>query len=74
MTFYLYYLIIGARGEGWVVPEFSENGYKCMEMYSDDSVSLLFDHRSPRWRMGSARIFKNWLLDAWKCIQMTLFV
>ena len=45
-----------------------------MEMYSDDIVCLLFDHSSPQWRMGSARIFKNWLLDAWKCTQMTLFV
>ena len=43
-----------------------------MEMYSDDIVSLLFDHRSPRWRVDSDSIFKNWLLNAWKCTQMTL--
>ena len=61
MTLYFYYLFIGAPGEGWVVPEFSKIGFKCMEMFSDDIVSLLFDHRSPWRRMGSARIFKNWL-------------
>ena len=43
-----------------------------MEMYSDDIVSLLFDHKSPRWRVGSASIFENWLLNAWKCTQMIL--
>ena len=24
--------------------------------------------------MGSAIIFKNWLLNAWKCTQMTLYL
>ena len=43
-----------------------------MELYSDDIVSLLFDHRSHRWRIDGASIFKNWLLNAWKCTQMTL--
>ena len=45
-----------------------------MEMYSDDIVSLLFDHRSPRWRVDNASIFNNWLLDAGKCTQMTLYL
>ena len=45
-----------------------------MEMYSDDIVSLLFDHRSPRWRVDSASTFKSWLLNAWKCTQMTLYL
>ena len=45
-----------------------------MEMYSEDILSLLFDHRSPRLRMGSARNFKNWLLNAWKCTQMTSYL
>ena len=45
-----------------------------MEMYTDDIVSLLFDHRSPRLRVGSAIVFKNWLLNAWKCTQMTLYL
>ena len=43
-------------------------------MYSDDIGSLLFDHRSPRRRVGSARIFKNWPLNAWICTQMTLYL
>ena len=43
-------------------------------MYSDDIVSLLFDHSSPRWRVASDRFFKNWLLNAWKCTQMTLYL
>ena len=45
-----------------------------MEMYSDDIVSPLFDHSSPWWRVGSAIILKNWVLDAWKFTQMTLYL
>ena len=45
-----------------------------MELYSDDIVSLLFDHRSPQWRMGSARYFNNWLLNERKCTQVTLYL
>ena len=45
-----------------------------MEMYLDDIVSPLFDQSSPWWRVGSARILKNWLLDAWKFTQMTLYL
>ena len=74
ITLYLYYLIIGARGEGWVMPEFLEIGFNMLENVLIDIVSLLFDHRSPRWRMDSARFFKKWLLNAWKCTQMTLFL
>ena len=43
-------------------------------MYSDDILPLLFDHKSPRWRVVSARNFKNWLLNAWICTQMTLYL
>ena len=57
MTLYLCYLIIGAPGGGSIVPAFLKLAFKCMEMYSDDIVSLLFDHRSPRWRVVSGRIF-----------------
>ena len=74
MKLYLYYLIIGAPGEEWVVSEFSKIGFKCIEMYSNDIVFMLFAHRSPRGRVGSARIFTNWLLKAWKCTQMTLYL
>ena len=41
-------------------------------MYSDDIVSLLIDHSSPWWRIGGAKFFKNWHLNAWKCTQITL--
>ena len=43
-------------------------------MHSDDIVSLLIDHSSPWWRIGSARFFKNWHLNAWTCTQMTLYL
>ena len=43
------------------------------KMYSDDILSQFFNHRSPQWRRGSASIFKNWLLNAWKCTQITLY-
>ena len=43
-------------------------------MYSDDILSLLFKHKSPPLRVGSAKIFNNWLLKAWKCTQITLYL
>ena len=46
MTLCLCCLIIGAPGRGWVVPAFLKLAFNCMEMYSDDILSLLFDHRS----------------------------
>ena len=46
MTLYLYYLIIGFPGGEWLV--FLKLAFKCMELYSNDIVSLLFDHRSFR--------------------------
>ena len=54
MALHLYYLIIGAPVGGWIVPAFLKFGFQKYEMYSNDIVSLFFDHRSPRWRMGSA--------------------
>ena len=60
--------------EGGKLQNFLKLAFKCMEMYSNDIVSLLFDHRSPRWRMGSARNIKDWLLNARKSTQMTLYL
>ena len=48
MTLYLYYLIIGAPAGGGVVPAFLKLAFKSIEIYSDDIVSLLFKHKSPR--------------------------
>ena len=45
-----------------------------MEMYTHDTVSLLLDHRSPRWRVGSARLLRKSLFNAWKYTQMTLYL
>ena len=68
MTLYLYYLIIGAPGRGWVVPEFLKKlAFKCLKMYSDDIVTLLFDQGSPRRRVGSAKILKKL---AFKCMEI----
>ena len=48
MKLYLYCLIIGAPGGGRVVPAILKLAFKCIEMYSDDIVILLFKHKSPR--------------------------
>ena len=48
MKLYLYCLIIGIPAGGGVVPAFLKLAFKCIEIYSDDIVSLLFKHKSPR--------------------------
>ena len=70
-------LLFDHRSPRWRVVSarnFLKLAFKCIEMYSDNIVSLLFKHKSPPLRVRSFKIFKNWLLNAWKCTQITLYL